>query len=295
MTKSFSGRVFDVLSKIFLIFFTLYCFLPFYMVAIASVTREKYLRTEGYMPWPKEFSTEAYRWVLRGEDVITAYKVSIVVTVVGVILALVFSSGVAWAMACRQIKHTFRAKLSFYVYFTMIFSGGIVPWFIVCRAIGLYDNIWALILPLVMNPWWVFILRNFFAALPSEIMESAYIDGANDLQILFRIVLPLSKPVLATTLLFTAVRFWNDWWHGMILLDFVRWRPLAVLIMRLLASIRAMYEAMESPGASFAFVEIPGLSVRMAIVIITIGPIVFVYPFVQRYFIHGLTVGAIKG
>ena len=295
MRKSFASRLFDVLNITFLVLFALFCFFPFYMVTIASVTEEKFLRVEGYMPWPKGFSLDAYKWVLRGQEVIESYRVSVLMTVAGTFLSLLFSSGLAYAMSCGQLRYEFRSKLAFYVYFTMVFSGGVIPWFIVCRSIGLYDNIWALILPMLMNPWWIFILRNFFANLPPEIMESARIDGAGDLTILSRIVVPLSKPVLATTLLFTAVRYWNDWWHGVILLDWVRWRPLAVLIMRLIASIRAMYEAMESPNASFAFVEIPGNSVRMATVVITIGPIIFVYPFVQKYFIHGLTIGAVKG
>jgi len=293
MRKSLASRAFDVFNYTFLALFALFCFLPFYMVTIASFTDERYLRVDGYMPWPKGFSVAAYRWVLRGQDVIDAYKISLFVTMVGTFLSLAFSCGIAYAMACRQFKH--RSKISFYVYFTMIFSGGVIPWYIVCRAIGLYDNVWALILPMVMNPWWIFVLRNFFLSLPPEIMESARIDGASDLTILSHIVLPLSKPVLATTLLFTAVGYWNDWWHGMILLSFVRWRPLAVLIMRLITNLKAMYEAMQAPGVTIDFVEIPTMSVRMATVVITIGPILFLYPFVQKYFIRGLTIGAVKG
>jgi putative aldouronate transport system permease protein len=179
----------------------------------------------------------------------------------------------------------------------MVFSGGLIPWFITCRSLGLYDNIWALIVPMLMNPWWVFILRNYFNSLPSEILESARIDGASDWTILARVVLPLSMPVLATTALFVAVAYWNDWWHGVILLDFADFRPLQVIILRIINSIRAIRQAMQYEGTTMAIdtSQIPAKSIRMATVVVTIGPIVLVYPFVQRYFIRGLTVGSIKG
>jgi putative aldouronate transport system permease protein len=190
-----------------------------------------------------------------------------------------------------------RNQIAFYIYFTMIFGGGIIPWFITMRSLGLYDNIWALIVPMLMNPWWIFILRNFFNSLPAEVMESARIDGASDLQVLISIVLPLSTPVLATAGLFVSVAYWNDWWHGVMLLDFADFRPLQVIILRIINNIRAIREAMSVPGATMSIdmSQIPALSIRMAIVVITIGPIILVYPFVQRYFIQGLTLGAIKG
>jgi putative aldouronate transport system permease protein len=291
-----SDKLFVVLNYIVVSVFTLLCFLPFYVLVISSLTDKNVLQLDGYTLWPRKFSLEAYQWVLRGAQVLTGYKVSVFVTLVGTFLSVALMSGMAYALSLKKFK--WRNQLSFYVYFTMIFSGGLIPWFITCRMLGLYDNIWALIVPMLMNPWWIFILRNYFNSLPGEIMESAIIDGASDWTILTRIILPLSTPVLATTALFVAVAYWNDWWHGVILLDFADFRPLQVLILRIINSIRAIRQAMQMAGGNaiaISSAQIPAKSIRMAIVVVTIGPIILLYPFVQRYFIKGLTVGSVKG
>ena len=289
-------RLFAGANYTVVILFTVFCFLPFYLLVISSFTDQQVLQLDGYSLWPRKFSIEAYKWVLNGKPVLVGYQVSTFVTVVGTFLSVALMSGVAYALSVKKFK--FRNQLSFYIYFTMIFSGGLVPWFITCRMLGLYDNIWALIVPMLMNPWWIFILRNYFNGLPGEIMESAVIDGASDWTILTRIVLPLSTPVLATTALFVAVGYWNDWWHGVILLDFAEFRPLQVIILRIINSIRAIRQAMAMEGGSslaISSAQIPAKSIRMAIVVVTIGPIILLYPFVQRYFIKGLTVGSVKG
>ena len=295
VNRSISDRLFSASNYIVATFFTVICFIPFYTMVVASVTEKKTLIRFGYQFWPKLFSLEAYQWILRGQAVITGYAVTVFVTVVGTLLSLMLMCALAYAMSNKKFKP--RNQIAFYVYFTMIFGGGIIPWFITMRSVGLYDNIWALIVPMLMNPWWIFILRNYFNSLPAEVMESARIDGASDVQILVSIVLPLSTPVLATTALFVSVAYWNDWWHGVMLLDFADFRPLQVIILRIINNIRAIREAMSVPGGSISIdmSQIPALSIRMAIVVVTIGPIILVYPFVQRYFIKGLTLGAIKG
>jgi putative aldouronate transport system permease protein len=146
-----------------------------------------------------------------------------------------------------------------------------------------------------MKPFWVFVFRNFFNRLPQEVLESAVIDGASDAQILFKIVAPLSLPVVATAGLFISVAYWNDWWHGVMLLDFADFHPLPVIILRMLNSLQSLAEAMAQPGVEAHLGEMPTHSIRMATTAITIGPILLVYPFVQRYFIRGLTLGAVKG
>jgi multiple sugar transport system permease protein/putative aldouronate transport system permease protein len=295
INRSFSDRIFSVVTYTVATLFALICFIPFYTMVIASLTEKKALIRFGYQFWPREFSLEAYQWVLRGQAVVTGYTVTLFVTIVGTLLSLTLMCALAYAMSDKKFKP--RNAIAFYVYFTMIFSGGIIPWFITMRAVGLYDNIWALIVPMLMNPWWILILRNYFNSLPGEVMESARIDGASDVQILTRIVLPLSTPVLATAGLFVSVAFWNDWWHGVMLLDFADFRPLQVIILRIINNIRAIREAMAVPGSTITIdmSQVPALSIRMAIVVVTIGPIILVYPFVQRYFIQGLTLGAIKG
>ncbi|MCL5999727.1 MAG: carbohydrate ABC transporter permease [Chloroflexi bacterium] len=270
-------------------------FIPFYTMVVSSFTPQKVLQVDGYSLWPRALTTEAYVWALRGTQVLTGYQVTIAVTFLGTFLSVAIMSGAAYALSNKRFK--FRNPLGFYFYFTMLFGGGLIPWYITCRMLGLYDNIWALIVPSLVNPWWIFVIRNYFNSLPIEVLESARIDGASDLQILTRVVLPLSTPVLATAALFVAVGYWNDWWLGTILLDFAPFRPLPVLILRIMNSTRAINEAMLAKGAGITIdmSQIPTLSVRMATAVITIGPIILLYPFVQRYFIKGLTLGAIKG
>lgn len=295
INRSISDRLFSLIIYTVATVFTVMCFVPFYTMVIASFTEKRALIRFGYQFWPRQFSIEAYQWVLRGQSVLTGYSVTLFVTIVGTLLSLTFMCALAYAMSNKKFKP--RNQISFYVYFTMIFGGGIIPWFITMRALGLYDNVWALIVPMLMNPWWIFIMRNYFNSLPSEVLDSARIDGASDVQILVRIVLPLSMPVLATAGLFVSVAYWNDWWHGVMLLDFADFRPLQVIILRIINNIRAIREAMAVPGSSVSIdmSQIPALSIRMAIVVVTIGPIILVYPFVQRYFIQGLMLGAIKG
>jgi ABC-type glycerol-3-phosphate transport system permease component len=292
---TFGDTVFRVVNHAFLAFFSLFCLLPFWIMIVASLTDDYVLRKNGYLPWAEEWSISAYEWVLSGRDIQVGYQVTIFVTVVGTLASLILMSGLAYVMSVRKFKK--RNWLAFYVYFTMIFNAGLVPWFITMRNIlGLKDNLWALIVPPLISGFWVFVLRNFFEALPQEIIESAIVDGASYAQILYRIVLPLSKPALATVALFTAVTYWNDWFLGVMLLDFADFRPLAVIILRMLRNIRSILEAINREGvANVPIDSIPTHSVRMATAAVTIGPILLVYPFVQQYFIKGLTLGAIKG
>ena len=223
-SKSLGDRLFVLGSYIFLVVMTIFCLFPFWIMIVASFTDDLVLRQDGYLPWAREWSLEAYRWVFKGGEVRTGYMVTIFVTVVGTLSSLFVMSGLAYVMALKRLS--WRNKVAFYVFFTMIFTPSLIPWFITCRnLLQLTDSIWALILPMMVQPFWVFVLRNFFAALPTEIMESAYIDGASDTTILFRIVIPLSKPALATVGLFIAVAYWNDWFLALMLLDFAEFNP----------------------------------------------------------------------
>jgi ABC-type glycerol-3-phosphate transport system permease component len=290
---SWGSRLVSWFSHVLLLLFTVACLIPVWIMVVASFTHNATLQVDGYLPWARRWSLEAYRFVFAGSEIRTAYQVTVFVTVVGTVCSLVIMSGLAYVMSVRRFRG--RHALAFYVYFTMIFTGGIIPWFVTMRMLGLMDTIWALIIPLLVNPWWVFILRNFFKELPEEIIESARLDGASDATILFRIVLPLSLPALATVGLFMAVIYWNDWWHGMMLLNFAKFRPLAVILLRMVQSIRAIEQAIRTGSAMVDVSALPTLSIRMATTVLTIGPIILVYPFVQRYFIRGLMLGGIKG
>lgn len=290
--KSLSSRLLTFFSYTIIGGFTLFCLAPIWLLIVGSFTDEDSLLVNGYRLWAKEWSVEAYEYVFRGQGMRIAYGISVLVTVVGTLLSLAIMCGLAYVLSAKHFRG--RHKLAFYVYFTMIMSGGLVPWYITMRMLGLVNNIWALIVPLLVNPWWILVLRNFFGQLPSEIMESAMIDGATDVQVLFRIVLPLSLPALATVGLFTAVAYWNDWFHGAMLLTLVDFRPLATLLLRMMRQIRALQEAMRA-GADVPITNVPAMSIRMATTVVTVGPIILLYPFVQRYFIKGLTLGSIRG
>ena len=292
--KSVFDRVADIGIYGLLGLFALFCLMPFWIMIVASFTDDLVLRQDGYLPWARAWSLEGYRWVIKGGDVRTGYMVSILVTVVGTFSSLFVMSGLGYVMALKRLKG--RNKIAFYVFFTMIFTPSLIPWFITVRnLLGMYDNIWALILPMMVQPFWVFVLRNFFAALPNELLESAYMDGANDATILLKIVLPLSTPALATVGLFMAVAYWNDWFLGVMLLDFANFKPLSVIILKMISNIQAIQAAMKQPGVSINLAGMPSMSIRMATACITIGPIILAYPFVQRYFVRGLTMGAVKG
>lgn len=292
--KSVFDRVADIGIYGVLGLFALFCLMPFWIMIVASFTDDLVLRQDGYLPWARAWSLEGYRWVIKGGDVRTGYMVSVLVTVVGTFSSLFVMSGLGYVMALKRLKG--RNKIAFYVFFTMIFTPSLIPWFITVRnLLGMHDNIWALILPMMVQPFWVFVLRNFFAALPNELLESAYMDGANDATILLKIVLPLSTPALATVGLFMAVAYWNDWFLGVMLLDFANFKPLSVIILKMISNIQAIQAAMKQPGVSINLAGMPSMSIRMATACITIGPIILAYPFVQRYFVRGLTMGAVKG
>ena len=292
--QSWGDRLFVGGAYTYLIIFTLFCIFPFWILVVASFTDDMVLRQDGYLPWAREFSLEAYRWVFRGSEVRTGYLTTLFVTTVGTACSLFVMSGLAYVMAVKRFKG--RNAVAFYVFFTMVFVPGLIPWFITARnLLHLNDTIWALILPMMVQPFWVFVLRNFFATLPHEIIESAYLDGANDSVILMQIMLPLSKPALATVGLFMAVAYWNEWFLGVMLLDFADFRPLSVIILRMVNNIQAIQTAAQYPGVSIRLDAIPTLAFRMATACVTIGPIILAYPFVQRYFVRGLTMGAVKG
>jgi len=292
--KTLRDRIADVGIYTLLGLFALFCLMPFWIMVIASFTDDLVLRQDGYLPWARAWSLEGYRWVIKGGDIRTGYMVSIFVTLVGTASSLFVMSGLGYVMALKRLKG--RNKIAFYVFFTMIFTPSLIPWFITVRnLLSLHDNIWALILPMMVQPFWVFVLRNFFAALPNELLESAYMDGANDATILLQIVLPLSTPVLATVGLFMAVAYWNDWFLGVMLIDFANIKPLSVIILKMISNIQAIQAAMKQPGVSINLAGLPSMSIRMATACITIGPIILAYPFVQRYFVRGLTLGAVKG
>lgn len=271
-------------------FFTL---LPFLFLISGSLTSEKEILNHGFSLIPRKFDLYAYEYILYDyQKILNAYGVTIFVTVVGTVASVMITALMAYPIARPDLKY--RNYFAFYVFLTMLFNGGMVPWYIVCRNLQLIDNIWALIFPYIINAWNVMLLRNFFKTIPASLYESAYIDGAGEWRIFFRIVMPLSKPGLATVTLFIALSYWNDWWLGLMLLNKHDLYPLQLLLRTIVSNVQFLATA-SSQITGGVQRELPTLGVRMSTTMITIGPIIFLYTFLQKYFIKGIIIGAVKG
>lgn len=287
-----SNKIYKFSAYFFVALFSIFCVIPFWLVITGSITKEASIIRYGYQMFPRELSFDAYMMIFTGDRVQKSYIVTITVTLLGTFISMLVTSMLAYAISVKNIKYS--NHIAFYVFFTMLFSGGIVPWYIlVTQYLKLDNTIWALILPFIVNPFYMFILRNFFKTIPESIMESARIDGANDFLILVKIVLPVSLPALATIGLFYSLWFWNDWWAGLMFIEERDLQPLQLLLRALVSNLMAEATALNPHLTSV--VTPPAYAARMATSIITIGPIIFVYPFVQKYFIKGITLGAVKG
>ncbi|GMK47877.1 sugar ABC transporter permease [Paenibacillus glycanilyticus] len=275
--------------------FSLSCLFPFIMVISGSLSTENDIINYGYTIWPKHITFDSYRILLLGSNrIIDAYGISILVTVAGTILSVFVTSMGAYVMARRSFKY--RNILSVYVIITMLFNGGLVPWYIICvHYLNLKDSLWALILPMLANAFNMFLIRNFMNSIPEEINESAKMDGAGEFKIFYRLIMPLSLPVLATVGLFVALSYWNDWFLGLMFVDKQELQPLQLLLRTLVSNVEFLKSSSNASAMQRISAQIPSESIKMALTVVTIGPIVFLYPFLQRYFVKGLMVGAVKG
>uniref|UniRef100_UPI004053D2FC carbohydrate ABC transporter permease n=1 Tax=Paenibacillus sp. FSL H8-0537 TaxID=2921399 RepID=UPI004053D2FC len=272
------------------------CVFPFVFVVIISFTNEKSLASNGYRIIPKEWSLEAYQYIFRtGEALLRSYGVTIFVTVVGTLLSLVIITLYAYAISQRSFKY--RRLFSFFAIFTMLFNGGMVPTFIVVtQLLHMKDTIWALIMPMLVNAFYILIMRTFFITMvPTAIIESGKIDGASELQTFIRLVLPLSLPGLATIGLFNTLGYWNDWFNALLYIDSPNLVPLQSMLMRIETSMQFIMQNSTNAALSTGILQnMPQDTSRMAMVVLATGPIVLAYPFFQRYFVQGLTIGAVK-
>jgi putative aldouronate transport system permease protein len=293
-----SGKANVILNLIF-IFMMLACILPIVIVISVSLSSETTILREGYGLLPKDFSLETYRFVMKNPKVIfSAYKVTTICTILATIFCVINVSLFAYPLSRPDFK--FKTEVTFFMFFTMLFGGGLVSYYIMMTGfLRLRDSIFAMILPYSFNAFWVIVMRTFFKTqVPDSIIESARIDGAGEWRTLIQIVLPISLPGLATIALFTALAVWNEFMNCILFIDDVNLHNLQTMIYRALTSARMLREIAATMGSSDALLEVrnlPNETFRMALSVITIGPIVLVYPFFQRYFIKGLTIGSIKG
>jgi len=285
--QAFLGR-FAVHAVLSLVGLT--CLIPLILVVSVSLSDEIRLAKEGYQLLPVGFTTFAYEYILQEpRQILRAYWVTAFVTAVGTVAGLLVCSLLAWPLARKDFR--LRGPLSFYVFFTLLFNGGMVPFYIlVTRYLGLKDNIFVLILPYMVTAWYVLIIRTSFAQLPTELLDAARIDGAGEWRIFFQIVVPLSKPVLATIGLFFVLRYWNDWFLALLFIDDSSMYPLQYLLYVLMANINIMAANPQTTG-----MPIPTLSARMAMAVLAFGPALFTFLLLQKYFVRGITIGGLKG
>ncbi len=286
-----SVKIFTFFNYSFLILFSLFAVIPFVLVFMTSITNEGTILKDGYSLLPSRISFAAYSIILgKGSSVLHAYMISILVTTIGTFFSLLITSMLAYGLSVNEIRY--KNPLLLFVFFTMLFSGGLVPWYIVCtQYLGLKNTIWALILPLLLNPWNMYLLRNFFSKLPGAIADAAKIDGAGGFTILFRVIMPMSKPALATIGLFIALGYWNDWFNALMLVDKENILPMQYLLFKVQSDVHFAASRQSKFSSQFSM---PQESIKMATTILAIGPILLVYPFVQKYFIKGISLGALK-
>ncbi|MCD9024625.1 carbohydrate ABC transporter permease [Cohnella silvisoli] len=283
-------------------FFWIYsalCVLPLILVIAVSFSDEKLVLVNGYKLWPEKFSSGAYDFLLSDwASIARSYGVSIFVTVFGTLIALATMALYAYPISRQDFKH--RKVFSFIMFFTLLFNSGLVPFYLLyTQGFHLRDTIWVLMIPYFVQPFYVLILRTFFTnSVPAALMESAKIDGAGEWRIFAQIVLPLSLPVLATVGLFCTLNYWNDWFLSLLFINqdsliSIQFRMYqALLDITFLSANSTAYSAILAQNPDF---QLPTETVTMAMAVVGIGPIVFAYPFFQRFFVKGLTVGAIKG
>jgi putative aldouronate transport system permease protein len=274
--------------------FALCCLLPFILILSSSLTSERAIMESGFSLWPKEFSTFAYEIVFKNPRlVIGSYMVTMIITVVGTAVGLFIVAMTGYAL--QRQDFLYRNKISFYIYFTTLFSGGLVPFYLlITQYLHLKDNYLAVLLPGLLSPFLIIMMKAFVKSIPHEITESAKMDGAGDFTIFLRIILPMTTPALATIGLFIALGYWNEWYNSMLFLSpNMEYRPLQLFLYNVITS--ADFIRNSAASANVTPQDIPLESMKMATAIVATGPVILFYPFVQKYFIQGITVGAVKG
>lgn len=281
-------KVFDIVNILFLVGFALLCFIPFINILATSFATPGEITTRSFILWPRTFTLDAYRYILSTPTIFRSIGVSLFVTVIGTSLSMVLTSFLAYGLS-RKYLHG-RRLFNFLIVFTMLFSGGMIPSFLVVNSLGLIDSLWSLILPGAVSAYNMIIMRNFFQGIPDSLEESAKMDGAGHFKIFFNIILPLSLPSIATVSLFYAVNYWNTYQGAILYInDHTKW-PVQVLLRQIVLVSSGL-----NADATVVDVVPPAQSVKMAVIIIATLPMLIAYPFVQKYFVKGAMVGSVKG
>lgn len=288
-----STKLLRFISYLIVTLWSLICIFPFVLVISASFSTESIISREGFGLLPKGFTFSAYERVFRyPEMILGSYAVTIIMTVAGTAIGLFIIAMTGYALQRKDFP--FRNAISFFIYFTTLFSAGMVPTYLWVSQLGLKGSYLAVFLQLLMSPWLIILMKNFAKSVPYEIAESGKIDGAGDFKIFLSLIFPMLKPALATVGLFLALGYWNEWYQSSLYLgSSVTYKPLQYYLYSIINQANALKSSVA--GANVTITELPTNTLKMATAVVATGPIVFLYPFVQKYFISGITVGAVKG
>lgn len=282
-------------SVLYLVLFllSLLCVMPLMIVISASLSSESALVDEGFSLWPQGFSITAYTVIFKNPGpIVSSYGITILVTAAGTLGSVLITSLLAYSLSRKEFF--VRRSLSFFVFFTILFNGGLVPYYIVVANLyHLKDTLWALILPMMVSAWNVLIMRTFFSQLPDAVIESAKIEGAGEYRIFWSIVIPLSTPLLAVIGLMNVLTYWNDWYSALLFIDNRNLLPLQYLLYNIMMNAQVVNNL--NMGGMVNRADLPSETLKMAVVVVAIGPITFVYLYFQKFFVRGITIGSIKG
>ncbi len=279
----------DVLMHLAMIIASVICLYPFVLSFMVSITDESTVVRNGFQLIPEKFSSVAYQTVFTDGSIFNGYVVTIIITVVGTLLSLVISALAAYAMSLPRVQY--RNVFAMFMYIPTVFSAGLLPWYLVCtNTLHLQNTIWALILPSLISPFNIFLMRNYFKSIPASLVEAAEIDGCGTWKTAFVIIFPLSKPILATITLFAGLGYWNNWANALYFINDKKLYPLQYMLFRIEQMIRDIQQ-----NGTLSNMQVPTVTFQMATLFVTIGPILLLYPFVQKYFVKGIMIGAVKG
>lgn len=289
-----SELVLRIISYLCITVFALLCALPFVLILSASFSEESKILENGYSLLPQGLSTAAYELIFTSpRQIIGSYVVTIVMTVLGVVIGLSITAMTGYALQRRDFP--LRNHISFFIYFTTLFSAGLAPTYLwVAKTLHLQGNYLAVFLQLLLSPWFIILMKNFARSVPHEVVESGKIDGAGDFRIFAQLVVPMLKPALATIGLFIALSYWNEWYLSSLYLGSrVEFKPLQYELYNIINTAAALRNSVA--GANVSVTELPSNTLKMASAVLATGPVILVYPFIQKYFVSGITVGAVKG
>ncbi|SFP65288.1 carbohydrate ABC transporter permease [Salibacterium halotolerans] len=287
--KTAGGRLFTVVNITLLLLFALLCILPFMHVIAGSFTTSAELAEKKFVIFPTNWSIDAYKYIFSTDTIFRALLVSIFVTAGGTLWSMLLSVLTGYGMSRKDLPG--RRVIMFFIVFTLLFNGGMIPTFLVVQQTGLLNSLLALVIPVSINAFNMIILKTFFQNLPASLEESARMDGCNDFGILFRIVIPCSMPAIATISLFYAVTYWNTYMHAILYLEDASKWPVQVL----LRQIVVLASGMNYDGSTYMDVPPPEQSVKMAVIVVATIPVLLVYPFLQKHFAKGALLGSVKG